>query len=496
MQIDLNRNTNISLSKQIYQSIADRISSGLIKKGSKLPSVRSLSKALNVSLVTVVKAYSMLEKDNFITTIQGKGTYVPSEKIIRNENIDIDSISLDWQLSITDHLPRAQFWRQNMNLTTKSQVWLSAASVHSSLLPEQHISRHLSSFILKNPSIISEYGPVQGDLEFRAAIADYLKFSSVSLSKEEIIVTNGSQQAINLVARTFIAPGDIVIMEAPTYTAAIDVFRWQGATILSVPVDKDGMRIDLLLNLCDTYSPKLIYTIPTYHNPTGTVMSMQRRKDLIDIAKNFNCLIVEDDPWREITFEKNSLPSLKSMDTDGHVIYIKGFSKFLSPGCRIGTLAASGSILNRLIAAKSNSDLGSPLLTQKSLLPFVQLDFMKKHLRNMNSTLLKRRNLALKLLKEYMPSTVKWSTPMGGPNIWITLPSWLSAESLIFEAQNNNIAFLAGSTCYSSEPEFNHIRISFSSLDTEQLEKGIITLSKIVSSFINKKHDINDIPII
>lgn len=496
MHIDLNRITNISLSRQIYQSIADRIASGLIEKGTRLPSVRSLSKTLKVSLVTVVKAYSMLEKDNLILTIQGKGTYVQSEDMINKKNPDNDSTSLDWQLSITDHLPRAQFWRQNINLTTKSQIQMSSAHVHSSLLPEQHISKHLSSFILKNPSVIFEYGPVQGDLELLTSITNYLRIKGVSLSKEEIIITNGSQQAINLVARTFIGAGDIVIMEAPTYTAAIDVFRWQGATILSVPVDKDGMRIDLLLKICDSYSPKLIYTIPTYHNPTGTVMSMQRRKELIDIARNFNCLIVEDDPWSEITFEKNSLPSIKSMDTSGHVIYIKGFSKFLSPGCRIGTLAASGSIQNRLVAAKANSDLGSPLLTQKALLPFVQYDFMEKHLKNLNSILLKRRNLALKLLAEYMPSNVKWTVPQGGPNIWITLPSWLSAESLVFEAQHRNINFLPGSTCYPSEPEFNHIRISFSSLDEHQLKEGILTLSSIVSSFVNQKNSSNGIPII
>jgi len=494
IKIDLNRNTNISLSKQIYQSIADRISSGLIEKGSRLPSVRSLSKTLNVSMITVSKAYAMLADDHIISTIQGKGTFVQTEKITNHNDHDTDLTSLNWQLSIPDRLPRAQFWWQNISLTTKSQIWLSAASVHSSLLPEHLISRHISSFILKNPGILSEYGPIQGDLELRSAIADYMISSGISISKNEIIITNGSQQAINLVARIFIGAGDIVVMEAPTYTAAIDVFRWQGATILSVPVDKDGMRIDLLLRLCDTYTPKLIYTIPTYHNPTGTVMSMQRRKELIEIAKDFNCLIVEDDPWREISFEKKPLPALKSMDIDGHVIYIKGFSKFLSPGCRIGTLAASGTILNRLIAAKSNSDLGSPLLTQKALLPFVQLDFMKKHLKSMNHILYDRRNLILTLLKKHMPDTVEWTSPMGGPNIWLTLPSWLSAESLVFEAQNNNIAFLTGSTCYASEPEFNHIRLSFSSLDQEQLENGIITLSKIIFSFINNINNTEDIP--
>jgi len=207
IKIDLNRNTNISLSKQIYQSIADRISSGLLKKGSRLPSVRSLSKTLNVSMVTVSKAYAMLADDNIISTIQGKGTFVQTEEIRNHNDHDTDLTSLNWQLSIPDHLPRAQFWWQNISLTTKSQMWLSAASVHSSLLPEHLISRHISSFLLKNPGILSEYGPFQGDLEFRAAIADYLISSGISISKNEIIITNGSQQAINLVARTFIGAG-------------------------------------------------------------------------------------------------------------------------------------------------------------------------------------------------------------------------------------------------------------------------------------------------
>lgn len=496
MHIELNRSSNTTLSKQIYQSIADRIASDLIERGSRLPSVRSLSKALKVSLVTVVKAYSMLEKDNLIVTIQGKGTYVQSKVIIDKENTNDEYSSFDWQLSIVDHLPRAQFWRQNINSPIESQIQMSSAHVNGELLPKQDIAKHLSSLIMKSPSVIFEYGPIQGDLEFRASIANYLKVKGVSLDREEIIVTNGTQQAINLVARTFIGPGDVVIMEAPTYTAAIDVFRWQGATILSIPVDKDGMRTDLLLKICDSYSPKMIYTIPTYHNPTGTVMSMKRRKELLDIAMSFNCIIVEDDPWSEITFEKSSLPSIKSMDTCGYVIYIKGFSKFLSPGFRIGTLAASGSILNRLVAAKANSDLGSPLVTQKALIPFVKPDFIEKYLKNLNSVLLKRRNLALKLLTEHMPSNVKWTIPEGGPNIWITLPSWLSAESLIFEANNHNIAFLLGSTCYPSEAEFNHIRISFSSLEEQQIKEGIITLSTIVSSFINQKSDNNSFPII
>lgn len=493
IKIELNRCTNISLSKQIYRGIADRVSSGLLEQGVKLPSIRNLAKALNVSMVTVSKAYFMLADDNIIETIQGKGTYVQVKNINNNENRYRKKENVfDWQLAIPDQLPRAQFWWQNISLTSKAQVWLSAASIYHKLLPEKTISKYIADLVLKNPKLISEYGPSQGDLKFRDAISKYLAHNNINISKNEVIITNGSQQAINLIARTFIGKGDVVIMEAPTYAAAIDVFKWQGATILSVPIDKDGMRMDLLLHLCEIYRPKLIYTIPTYHNPTGAVMKLTRRKELIEIAKDFNCIIVEDDPWSEISFEKNIPPSLKSMDDDGHVIYIKGLSKFLLPGCRMGALIGAGTILNRLMAAKSISDLASPLLMQKALLPFINTGFMKKHIKYINDVLYNRRNLVMKLLKDYMPSIVTWSFPLGGPNIWISLPPYLSAEILKDEAHDSGISFLTGATCYANEPGFNHLRVSFSSLSINELKNGIISLSKIVSEFIEKKDKIYD----
>ena len=487
MHIELNRQSKIPLSRQIYQSISDRISSGLIVKGSKLPSVRDLSKALKVSLVTVWKSYSMLQKDNIITTITGKGSYAKD-----NNPIDIfycadDSTSLAWQQTINDYLPRAQFGIQNRYLTKDIQIQMSLAHIHGNLPISEQMCKSLSNFLLKHPASLFEYAPVQGDTMLRSNIADYLKTKKISATKDDIIITNGSQQSINLIARTFVGPGDIVIMEETTYTAAIDVFRWQGATIISIPVDADGINTDSLLKICYSKPPKLIYTTPTYHNPTGSIMSLKKRKQLLNIAKDFNCLIIEDDPWSEISFENNHPLSIKSMDTSGHVIYIKGFSKFLSPACRVGALLASGSIKNRLIAAKSNSDLGSPLLTQKMIMPFIDSVFLDKHLKNLNSLLLKRRNLALNLLEQYMPPTVKWTVPQGGLSIWITLPTSTSAESLICEAQNKNISFLSGSACYPTNPQFNHLRISFSFIDENNLSEGITSLCKIVSELCIKK---------
>ena len=441
MHIELNRQSDIPLSRQIYQAISDRIASGLIPQGSKLPSVRCLSKNLKVSLVTVAKAYSILQNDNIITAIKGKGSFAKADTLISTDDCNSEEALMDWQQTINDYLPRAQFGNQNRYLTKEPQIQMSFAHIHGVFSASEDICKSLSNLFLKNPSSLFEYGPIQGDIKLRTAVVDYLRTKKISSSEDNIIITNGSQQSINLVARTFIGPSDVVIMEAPTYTAAIDVFRWQGATIISIPVDKDGMNTDLLLKTCYSNPPKLIYTTPTYHNPTGTVMSTKKRRQLLDIAKDFNCLIVEDDPWSEVSFEKNCPPSIKSMDTSGHVIYIKGFSKFLTPGCRLGAIVSSGSIKNRLVAAKANSDLGSPLLTQKVLMPFIDSNFIDKHLKNLNTLLLKRRNLALALLESHMPSTVKWTVPQGGLNIWITLPSSMSAESLIFEAQNNNISF-------------------------------------------------------
>lgn len=486
MNIHLDRQSTVPLAKQIYQAVVDRIESGLLDKSGKLPSVRVLSKTLKVSLVTVVKAYSFLERDFFIVKIQGKGTYVREKKSVAEENL-AGSNPLDWQLSLSDYLPRAQFWKQNISLRTPSQVWLSGTTLHSTLFPENKIQQKLFSYIFKNASDSFSYGPAQGDGQFRSSLAEYLKWQGILVDKNDLIVTNGSQQAINLIARTFVGPGDLVMMEVPIYAAAIDIFRWQGANIVSVPMDQNGMRTDFLLKLCEIKPPKLIYTIPTYSNPTGAILSLQRRRDLIDIARSFNCIIVEDDPWREITFEKNRVLPLKNLDNDGHVIYVKGFSKFLLPSCRIGAIAASGTIKSRLIAAKATDDLGSSALMQKALLPFLQIDFMAKYLKELNSALVKRRDFVLELLLKSMPSGVSWTIPKGGPNIWITLPAWLNAEQVAIEAQNHNLAFLLGATCYPSEPQWNQIRISYSSLEEQTLKNAIGTLGSIVSKVMELK---------
>ncbi|NYE07196.1 DNA-binding transcriptional MocR family regulator [Bacillus niacini] len=483
MYIEIQRNADISITKQIYHAILDHIRSDLLEEELQLPSVRELSKQLGVSLVTVVKAYQKLEKEGFITSVQGKGTFVRKTKKEETERKKGTS-SYDWQLSVQDYLPRSQFARFHQ---VPEKIHLSSSMLDPGLLPNRYLEQEIHRMLSENPKVLSQYGEIQGDKALRKVMVEYLQMMDVPTSPDNILVTSGSQQGIDLIARTFVGPGDVVVMEAPTYPGAIDVFRGRGATILTVPVDNDGMRVDLLQNLCDKYKPKIIYTVPTFHNPTGAVMPTKRRKQILEIAKSTQCLVIEDDPWSEIYFERKPPASMISLDKDGHVIYLKGLSKILAPGCRIGILAATGSIFKRLLAAKANTDLGSPLLTQKAIIPFITSKRMMDHLKKLRTALKIRRDLVLEILSQHSPEEVSWFIPKGGLNLWLTLPSWINTDNLLIEAKKEQITFLPGSACYPTEQENHHLRISFSYMNEQQLEQGVTTICNILQLAIDSK---------
>ncbi|WHY98537.1 PLP-dependent aminotransferase family protein [Peribacillus simplex] len=490
MHIEIQRKAEIPLTKQIYLCIIDHIRSGLLQEGEQLPSVRDLSKQLGVSLVTIVKAYKKLEEENFVKSVQGKGTFVNSEtqgRVDTQQNM----LSFNWQLSVQDYLPRSQFAQFHF---VPEKIHLSSSMIDPGLLPNRYLEREINQVISENPKLLSQYGSIQGDEQLRFAMHEYLKGLEVPTSPENILVTSGSQQGIDLVARTFVGPGDVVVMEAPTYPGAIDVFRGRGATILTVPVDNDGMRVDILQNLCDKYKPKVIYTIPTFHNPTGAVMTLKRRRQILNIAQSIQSIIIEDDPNSEIYFDKKPPVSIKSLDQYGHVIYLKGLSKTLAPGCRIGILAASGSIFKRLLAAKSNIDLGSPLLTQKVILPFIKSRMMKDHTKKLRTALKVRRDLVLDLLSKNAPSEISWIIPKGGLNLWITLPSWIDSNHLLVKAKKQELTFLPGSACYAVEHENHHLRLSYSYMNEKLLHQGITILCEILQSEILLEKEQNHSP--
>ncbi|QKG85373.1 PLP-dependent aminotransferase family protein [Kroppenstedtia pulmonis] len=475
MKIELNRSSRIPLARQISQAIADRILSGYFQKGSRLPSVRELSRTLEVSPVTVVQALKILESQSLVNRVQGKGTFVYGESPKQQDP------TAETLLPIPDYLHRTQHWHYHQE---PARINFSLCAVHPSLLPGSALTDSMRHLLQHDPDILVQYGEIQGDLELRQVMAQYLNSEKLKVSPQEILVTNGAQQGIDLVIRSFIGPGDIVVTESPAYTAAIDAFRSRGATILSVSMDEEGMRMDELTALLDTYKPKLIYTNPSFQNPTGKVMSLKRRKELLDLAVSTGALILEDDSWSEIYYDGPPPPHIKSLDQHGHVIYLKGISKILSPGCRVGFLIASGSVLNPLIAAKTHADLGSPLLNQRVMIPLLKPDNITPLLKQLRTSLKKRRNRVIELLNEYAPDAVRWITPRGGFNLWLTLPETVNTNALLRETEKKHIQFLPGSACYAGEAEWNHLRICFSHVPESHLEEGIREFCSLLSSHL------------
>jgi len=477
MHIELNRKGSKSLPRQICDAVGYRISSGLLERGVRLPSVRSLAVDLKVSQVTVSKAYAELEKRGLIRCEQGLGCFVAEAEEKKGHE------ETGWSGKYTDYLPRAQLWR-NFNYSEVAYPFHLAA-IHSGSLPLGHIGSMMATLVTQQPELMATYGKFQGDGELRDVMSTHLQERGIQVSSSEVLITSGAQQGIDLVARTFVGPGDTVYLEAPSYTGAIDVFAGRGAEMIFVPMDSEGMRVDILTRLCDQRPPKLIYTNPTFQNPSGVTMSMRRRQRLLELARSYRCLIVEDDPFSDLYFRMPPPPSIKSMDTGGHVVYLKSFSKVLAPGSRIACVAAGGNILSRLIAAKTASDLGSPLLTQRAVLPFISKKY-NTYTEQLRISLRNRMEKAAKLLKQLAPPGVKWVLPDGGLNLWLELPPTADIMKLHALAERNSISFLPGDVCYSGDSRSTHIRLCYSQMPEADMEEGLRRFLALLSEFLKQ----------
>lgn len=472
----IQRGSDTPLASQIVQELADRIHSGMLNEGDALPSVRDLSKALGVSLVTVVEGYRGLEQLGLIERIQGKGTFVKARRMTKP--VPVDGPDMDWQLGVVDYLPRTSVFRQHHSTNAQVPYQMSIASLDPKLLTKVW-SNDLEAAATLHAKHVFEYGPIEGLYELRQAVATYLKKHDLATSPEELFITNGAQQAIEIAARTFLGPNDIVAVESPTYPGALDVFRSRGATILPIPMDEEGIRVDWLIKHSDRQPPKMIYTMPTHHNPTGITMSRKRRIDLMAFAQACGTIIIEDDVFADCGFE-TSPNALKTLDRNGHVIYIRGFSKTFTPGCRVAAVVASGMIRNRMIAAKSVSDLGSPTLTQSAVARLITSSSNKRRIDMLKGHLKEKRDLTLNVLARHAPKGVSWTTPSGGFNVWMTLPAHMNTDDILIEAIQQGISFLPGSACHLDGSMRHQLRISYSYLENEQLVKGLTDLCALL----------------
>jgi len=331
-----------------------------------------------------------------------------------------------------------------------------------------------------------QYGPTEGLEELRYEIALRMRADGVDCTTDNILITNGSQQALDLICKVMLDPGDIVLVEQPGYIGGLNAIgNYQGSKI-GIPMDEDGLRIDVLANRLKEMAakdqhPKFIYTVTNFHNPTGVTLSTSRRQGLLQLAQEYDFLILEDNPYGLISFGQDALPHIKTMDDEGRVIYLGSFSKILTPGVRVGWVTASQPLIRQLTIAKQGTDLCSSTLGMKLVLESIRSGELEAHIESLRILYRRRRDLMLQALSTYMPAEVHWTRPSGGFFIWLRIPSYIDTKAMLpFAVAEEKVAYVSGKGFHVDGSGQNTIRLAFSEASETDIEEGIRRLAKAI----------------
>ena len=350
-----------------------------------------------------------------------------------------------------------------------------------------------------NAKAALQYGATEGYEPLREMIARHTSRYGIAANPENVLITSGSQQALDLIGKLLINPGDRVLVEAPTYLGALQAFNVYGAEYLSVPSDEDGIRTDKLEKPLRS-GPKFMYVLPNFQNPGGTTLAEGRRQELVLLADRFGIPIVEDDPYGQLRYEGEHLTPLVVLDREnlrrdngyslGNVIYLSTFSKTLAPGLRLGWIVAPPDVIAKLVQLKQGGDLHTSTFAQIVAYEVARDNFLDEHIKLIRNVYRERRDAMLEALQECFPSEVEWTHPKGGLFLWITLPKGMDCQKLFEIALKENVAFVPGDSFYANDGEEGkrHMRLNFSYVPPEQIREGIRRLSVAVKRQMEELH--------
>ncbi|KQC12981.1 MAG: hypothetical protein APR63_09675 [Desulfuromonas sp. SDB] len=393
---------------------------------------------------------------------------------------------MDYSFStISRRIKRSEI-REILKLTRKPGIISFGGGLpDSDLFPTEEISKITSSVLMEKGYLALQYGPTQGEQPMINSLIKHMNEHQEQALNNQICVTSSSQQGLDLLSLLFLDNHSPIIMELPSYLGAIQVFSRCGADMYGIPMDEQGMKIDVLENVVNELDhqhrkPKFIYTIPDFQNPAGISLSLDRRKKLIDMAKIHQIPIVEDSPYRELSFSGEILPSLWTLSGGEGVIMLKTFSKMLFPGMRMGWLVGETELVEKIILLKQSVDLCTPSFNQLILAEFIEQGGMKNIIHQAVELYKPKIKTMLNSLENYMPDEVSWSKPRGGMFLWLTLPQSMDSKDLLFKAVENNVAYVIGQPFHCDGSGKNTLRLNYSFPSLEQIERGIKLLAQVI----------------
>lgn len=388
--------------------------------------------------------------------------------------------------SDASHLMKKSAIREILKLTQQPEMISFAGGLPSpDSFPIEDIKRVTSEVLEEDGRAALQYGTTEGDTKLRALLAERHRKDGLDLAPENIIITTGSQQALDLCGKIFINRGDVVLCGLPSYLGGLNAFSNYGALLKGIPLDDHGMMPEQLEKTIISLKQegktiKFIYIIPDFQNPTGVTLPRARRMEIISIAEKHDLLIVEDSPYRDVRFAGTPEPLMSSLDTRGRVVTLNTFSKILAPGFRLAWVTGHREIIDKLVTSKQAADLCTPPFVQKITAKYIEKGLLDINLRKTVELYRQRRDYMLKCFREKMPEGVKWTEPDGGLFLFVTLPSSMDAARLLERAIRKKVAFVCGSVFYCNNEGHNTMRINFSFSDEKDTCEGVTRLADAI----------------
>lgn len=470
--LEIDRNSDWPIYRQIVAQIKQQISLGDLPAGTRLPPVRQLAESIGVTRLTVHNAYSELQSYGWVEARVGSGTFVKA--------------GLEQESLLAAHLQNhkrydAHYCSDMHRIIHLGQMQSLAYAVPDmSLVPGEEIIG-IMNLHREEASSLLHYGGQDGDMELRIALTPLLAERGVVALPENILITNGATQGLALITQLLAQSGDSVIVEHPTYVGQMKAFEALGLNVIGVGMDQDGICIDELEVKIKQYRPRFLSLIPNYHNPTGILLSDERRLAILGLAERYDLYIIEDDVYALLSYDAAPPPALKKLDRHDRVIYISSISKTLAPGLRIGFLVAPTALQSKLAHLKWATELsGSPLI-QRALAIYLREGRFKQHLRRVLPIYRNRRDAMIRSLQRHMPKGVSWTVPGGGFCVWICLPDKGHFDDLYPAALQHGIAY-SPHEAFFLEPDGNyHIRLCFSADDEINNDNAVAILAQLIS---------------
>ncbi len=481
LDITIDRNSDEPIYRQLVRRIQQMIHSGALPEGFRLPPERRLAAALDVNRSTVLNAYRELKALGLVDAHVGRGTAVmrPPTAPARPGT----ATNVPWRQLFCGGAARSRDPILADLLATTERRDLISFSIGlpaPELLPLDIVGRLAGEILRESGPASMLHCPTEGHTPLRRTLARWLASRGIHAGTSEVLVVSGSQQGLDLLARTFIDPGDVVVVEEPSYVGALQTFRIAQARLIGVPVDSDGMRTEVLASVLEHHRPKFIYTLPTFQNPSGAVMSVERRRHLLELAARWQVPVVEDDPYSELRYQGDPLPSLKALDEDDLVVYLSTFSKALLPGLRIGYMVAPPVVVRQLVLTKQGADLHSNSFGQYLLDRFVRDGHFATHIDRLKPAYSRRRDLMAAALERESDLSLDVRVPDGGFYIWCGIPEGIEQSALMARAAARGVTFLPGQACFPADPPENALRLNFTHCAEADIEVGIERLLEAV----------------